>query len=115
MSSSSTPESPSTPNTPTSPPSTPTLSPSDKIKVFFQDLRRDSRQKFGSFFGVRTSRRKKSDRESSPILLDIPDAAEHRECNYGATGAHINKSCVIAESATKRTTQNDQIQPPTNP
>lgn len=108
MSSPRTPKTPTTPTTPTSP-SSPRISPG-KLKIFFQDLHRDSRQKFGSFFGGCTYRRKKSDLEATPILLDMPDNAEHRESVYGATGSHVNEDTAVPVSATKRTSQN-RIQP----
>jgi len=120
MSSSSASASPSTPDTPASPSTSPSVSPSAKIKIFFQDLRRDSRQKFGSLFGgVGTPRRKRCDHESTPILFDISDAAEHKEHSYGATYDHINESFTIPMSATKTAGQNDgvsgQMKPPTSP
>ena len=81
-----------------------------KLKIFFQDLHRDSRHKLGNqrarvahFFGSCTNRRKRNDLEASPIL-ELADN-ELKEANYGATGSFENEVCETAMSATRRAGQ----------
>lgn len=95
--------SPKTPKTPNSP-SSPSMSPG-KLKIFFQDLRRGSRQKFGNqkarvaqFFGNSTNRCK-IDQETIPIL-ELAENELH-EARYGATTVLEKEVCQPAASATK--------------
>jgi hypothetical protein len=78
-----------------------------KLKIFFQDLHRDSIHKLGNqkarlahFFGNCAIRHKKHDQEAIPFL----ELAENelREAGYGATEVLENEVCQTAESATKR-------------
>ncbi|XP_031555800.1 uncharacterized protein LOC116292595 [Actinia tenebrosa] len=98
------PKTPKTPQTPPSSPSSPRMSPG-RLKIFFQDLHRGSRQKIGNqkarvaqFFGNCTNRYK-NDQEAIPIL-ELAENELH-EARYGATAALGSEVCQPAVSATK--------------